>query len=209
MTLPCKMKHLTTLPAHMCAAIVTSISPWEPAEQTHKKPSNYIFCSNLSRWSRVIYFPLNRPSAFTIEKKRKKKKKKQKRKRRKSRGNRNSSASAEARQAVSFSDRSIYFPQPRKFQRDPRYYRRTVANRSHVFIENSIRSNCISNSISFSRVLVGVPGDLAFPFWHPVFLVRSAERNVAPCTVNVTKNASLRRRGTLENEQRWKKEESR
>lgn len=84
-----------------------------------------------------------------------------------------------------------------------------MANRSHVFIENSIRSNCISNSISFSRVLVGVPGDLAFPFWHPVFLVRSAERNVAPCTVNVTKNASLRRRGTLENEQRWKKEESR
>lgn len=75
MTLPCKMKHLTTLPAHMCAAIVTSISPSEPAEQTHKKPSNYIFCSNLSRWSRVIYFPLNRPSAFTIKKKKKRREK--------------------------------------------------------------------------------------------------------------------------------------
>ena len=72
------MKHLTTLPAHMCAAIVTSISPWEPAEQTHKKPSNYIFCSNLSRWSRVIYFPLNRPSAFTIKKKKEKRKKRSK-----------------------------------------------------------------------------------------------------------------------------------
>lgn len=69
------MKHLTTLPAHMCATIVTSISPSEPAEQTHKKPSNYIFCSNLSRWSRVIYFPLNRPSAFTIKKKKKGRKK--------------------------------------------------------------------------------------------------------------------------------------
>lgn len=60
----------------MCAAIVTSISPSEPTEQTHKKPSNYIFCSNLSRWSRVIYFPLNRPSAFTIRKKKKKRRRK-------------------------------------------------------------------------------------------------------------------------------------